>query len=99
MAKIQKHDLTDWCHLCGQRGDQTADVWYRSPTAQPPAEGATDAMHAAGYLAPDTAYARVCADCAAAILEAATGAEPGPVIRPPPRARHRRAPAASSIQE
>jgi hypothetical protein len=91
MARIQPHRRIDWCHLCGQRSHQNVDVWHRAPAAQPSAEQATPEQHAAGFCAPETAYIRLCADCARALLDAATGTERGPIIRPTPRTRRRRA--------
>ena len=94
MAVIQPHDsISDWCHTCGTRSDQTADVWFPNAALAGGAEHAAPNLHRAGYGSPPhlTHYVRVCSDCARAILAAATGAAPGRVVRQPEkRTRHKR---------
>ena len=56
----------DWCHLCGARSDYTADVWYPDNAEHGP-KGSN--------------YVRICAICAASILNAAKGLDPQPNTR------------------
>ena len=54
MASIWKHSENDWCHICGYRRKETADVFY-------PDNAEHDKIN--------TKYIRVCTDCARNILE------------------------------
>jgi hypothetical protein len=47
------HESRDWCHLCGERKDGLADIWY-----------AENAEHGG----PNTQYIRICRDCSARIF-------------------------------
>lgn len=93
MAVIKHHETgrTDWCHCCGSRTDQSADVWFPNAAVAGGAEHASRDRHQAGYGSPPhlTHYVRICADCARAILDAATGATPERVVRLPTRVRRR----------
>ena len=56
MPTIWNHGAKyDWCHICGQRKDESANVWY-----------AQNAEHAAAAPSadPESKYVRICADCA-----------------------------------
>ena len=55
MASIWKHSPNDWCHICGYRRENTADVFY-------PDNAEHDKLNAK--------YVRVCTDCAQNILTA-----------------------------
>jgi hypothetical protein len=57
MLDIKPHSK-DWCHLCGKRQKQLADVWYPHNAEYP------------GRNNPDR-YVRVCDECAQAILDTA----------------------------
>ena len=68
MPTIWKHGIeNDWCHVCGNRSDETADVWYPQN-----AEHATKAQHKS--TTEPAKYVRICSDCAAKILKAAKAA-------------------------
>lgn len=54
------HCAHDWCHLCGNRTNKLADVWYP--------ENAEHDVHK--KMPPDKNYIRICAGCAARIVEA-----------------------------
>lgn len=53
--KILKHAPNDWCHICGNRGNDTVDVWYPEN---------------AEHDKEDTKYIRICVNCAEKILAA-----------------------------
>lgn len=60
MAEITKDFCRDdFCHLCGQHGNEIANVRYPKNA------------HAKGPAAPNTAYVRICSTCALAIHAAA----------------------------
>lgn len=67
MPTILKHISHDWCHICGKRSDETADVWYPAN-----AEHATKKEHSA-QIGGGTRYVRICAVCATSIAIAASG--------------------------
>lgn len=55
---VQPHESEDWCHLCGSRKWQLADVWFSE-----------NAEHAE----PRTRYLRMCTECAKLIYGIAKG--------------------------
>jgi len=55
MASIWKHSEGDWCHICGHRRKETADVFY-------PKNAEHDKTN--------TMYIRICTTCAENILTA-----------------------------
>ena len=57
MATIWKHGENDWCHVCGYRRKETADVFY--PNNAENDKGEENAK-----------YIRVCTNCAENILTA-----------------------------
>lgn len=56
--QIQRQSSRDWCHLCGERSDQNAEVWYANNAEH---ENTTDR------------YIRICATCGKRIAAIATG--------------------------
>ena len=62
---ITPHEGKDWCHLCGQRQSNTADVFY-GENAEHLYLGLTAKGHRARYV-------RICDICAERIRLAATG--------------------------
>lgn len=52
----------DWCHICGDRTRDNADVWY-------PAN--------AEHGGKDTQYIRICVTCGSLIAEVAGGVDAG----------------------
>lgn len=75
MSTLSTHASTDWCHLCGERSKQTADVWY---PLDPSAENASPDQHRRAYGWPPhlVSYLRVCATCARRIAEVAESTDP-----------------------
>lgn len=64
MPTIWNHGMkNDWCHVCGNRSDETADVWYPQN-----AEHATKMQHQ--NTKSSAKYVRICRDCATKILDA-----------------------------
>lgn len=57
--------IPDWCHLCGNRGLQLADVRY-----------AYNVEHDKRRVMFEGKYVRICADCADAVAAAAREQEP-----------------------
>ena len=56
-AMITSHAWLDWCHLCGERTRDLADVHYSTNAENRPDDRSN--------------YVRICADCAETILEKA----------------------------
>lgn len=56
---IKNHEVLgrDWCHICGERSHQSADIWYRENL---------------GPKIKSTRYVRICAECAKRIFAACT---------------------------
>lgn len=68
-AFMAKHSATDWCHVCGARGEATVDIWF------PP-----NAEHDAPVELPTRGarYLRICKACASrmqAVIEMPDGNE------------------------
>lgn len=57
---VSPHRAHDWCHLCGNRTNALADVWYP--------ENAEHDFHK--RTPPDKNYVRICVICAETIFEA-----------------------------
>lgn len=75
MAQMSFHGR-DWCHICGQRRERLADVWYPR-----------NAEHGGR----DTEYIRVCCQCAEWIQKVCEGNLHGfvdPTSAPPPEGSH-----------
>lgn len=64
-AAIWRHGNDfDWCHLCGTRSDETADIWY-------PDNAEHDPPAVPGMVHRDRHYIRICAKCAKTIATVA----------------------------
>lgn len=61
-SKISRHiSKNDWCHLCGQRVDFSADIWYPNNA---------EAVVRDGEDAPGPGhYVRICQGCACIIQD------------------------------
>lgn len=62
-AMMSQHDK-DWCHLCGQRRNPTADIWYAN-------NAENDKVMGTGH------YIRICSLCGDRIARVARGTEIG----------------------
>lgn len=90
MAGIYHHHREDWCHLCGRRSADNADVWYRDPSAHPNAENASATQNAANFGDPGNTYVRICKFCAGRIAAIAGDPNAQPVEVPKRRPRKAR---------
>lgn len=91
MSVICTSERHDWCHVCGQRSDQTADIWYPRPDQGGGAEHADRDTHRLTYgYSGEVSYLRLCSACALTVVEIATAGERRSVIREPSRKRGRR---------
>ena len=60
-SKITKHISNDWCHLCGDRVDYSADISYPNNAEAVVLDG--------GYVRGPSHYVRICHGCACIIVD------------------------------
>ncbi len=64
-VKMSRHAAGDWCHLCGQREYETADIWYDKNSEEAVRKG----------IAERTEYIRICRRCAMMVMSLTSPAE------------------------